>query len=70
GVQRVQVPPVDHGGGPGGEPSRAGGGLAHDRPAARRELTLWWRERSGPAPLAAHPAARLARRVRLALSGR
>ncbi|WAP58850.1 DUF692 domain-containing protein [Streptomyces sp. S465] len=47
--------------------------LADDRPddpAARRELTLWWRERSGPAPLAAHPAARLARRVRLALSGR
>ncbi|MBU3868396.1 DUF692 domain-containing protein [Streptomyces sp. 4503] len=39
-------------------------------PAARRRLTLWWRERSGPAPLASHPAARLARRVRLALSGR
>ncbi|MFD5388481.1 DUF692 family multinuclear iron-containing protein [Streptomyces sp. NPDC127074] len=41
-----------------------------DDPAARRRLTLWWRERSGPAPLASHPAARLARRVRLALSGR
>ncbi|GLV74208.1 DUF692 domain-containing protein [Streptomyces hygroscopicus] len=41
-----------------------------DDPAARRRLTLWWRERSGPAPLAAHPAARLARRFRLALSGR
>ncbi|MGP3940591.1 DUF692 domain-containing protein [Streptomyces sp. 6N106] len=39
-------------------------------PAARRRLTLWWQERSGPAPLASHPAARLARRVRLALSGR
>ncbi|WP_211123198.1 DUF692 domain-containing protein [Streptomyces yatensis] len=38
--------------------------------AARRRLTLWWQERSGPAPLASHPAARLARRVRLALSGR
>ncbi|MFE5157877.1 DUF692 domain-containing protein [Streptomyces sp. NPDC056697] len=47
--------------------------LADGRPddlAARRRLTLWWRERSGPAPLASHPAARLARRVRLALSGR
>ncbi|AEM82037.1 DUF692 domain-containing protein [Streptomyces violaceusniger] len=41
-----------------------------DDPAARRRLTLWWQERSGPAPLASHPAARLARRVRLALSGR
>ncbi len=41
-----------------------------DDPNARRRLTLWWRERSGPAPLASHPAARLARRVRLALSGR
>ncbi|MGV9848189.1 DUF692 domain-containing protein [Streptomyces sp. NPDC003442] len=46
--------------------------LADGRPddaAARRRLTLWWQERSGPAPLASHPAARLARRVRLALSG-
>ncbi|MFE2674229.1 DUF692 domain-containing protein [Streptomyces hygroscopicus] len=41
-----------------------------DDPAARRRLTLWWRERSGPAPLAAHPAAQLARRFRRALSGR
>lgn len=40
-----------------------------DDPAARRRLTLWWQERSGPAPLPSHPAARLARRVRLALSG-
>ncbi|MET7901179.1 DUF692 domain-containing protein [Streptomyces sp. NPDC005355] len=47
--------------------------LADDEPGdpvARRRLTQWWRERSGPAPLAAGPAARLARRVRLALSGR
>ncbi|MEU8875630.1 DUF692 domain-containing protein [Streptomyces javensis] len=46
--------------------------LADGRPddaAARRRLTLWWQERSGPAPLPSHPAARLARRVRLALSG-
>ncbi|MCQ8195393.1 DUF692 domain-containing protein [Streptomyces rugosispiralis] len=45
--------------------------LADGRPedaAARRRLTLWWQERSGPAPLSSHPAARLARRVRLALS--
>ncbi|WP_432047891.1 DUF692 domain-containing protein [Streptomyces asiaticus] len=46
--------------------------LADGRPddaAARRRLTLWWQERSGPAPLPSHPAARLARRVRLALGG-
>ncbi|WP_413801876.1 DUF692 domain-containing protein [Streptomyces iranensis] len=46
--------------------------LADGRPddaAARRRLTRWWQERSGPAPLPSHPAARLARRVRLALSG-
>ncbi|GAA1282795.1 DUF692 domain-containing protein [Streptomyces javensis] len=46
--------------------------LADGRPddaTARRRLTLWWQERSGPAPLPSHPAARLARRVRLALSG-
>ncbi|MFD8278196.1 DUF692 domain-containing protein [Streptomyces solisilvae] len=46
--------------------------LAAGRPgdsAARRRLTLWWQERSGPAPLPSHPAARFARRVRLALSG-
>ncbi|WPB90265.1 DUF692 domain-containing protein [Streptomyces malaysiensis] len=46
--------------------------LADGRPdgsAARRRLTLWWQERSGPAPLPSHPAARFARRVRLALSG-
>ncbi|WP_275562798.1 DUF692 domain-containing protein [Streptomyces sp. 5-6(2022)] len=46
--------------------------LADGRPenaAARRRLTLWWQERSGPAPLPSHPAARLARRVRLVLSG-
>jgi hypothetical protein len=37
--------------------------------ATRRRLTLWWQERSGPAPLSSHPLARFARRARLALSG-
>ncbi|WP_063730908.1 DUF692 domain-containing protein [Streptomyces sp. RTd22] len=37
--------------------------------ATRRRLTLWWQERSGPAPLASHPLARFARRARLVLSG-
>ncbi|MFD7507443.1 DUF692 domain-containing protein [Streptomyces sp. NPDC059850] len=37
--------------------------------ATRRGLTLWWQERSGPAPLSAHPLARFARRARLVLSG-
>ncbi|MFF7652678.1 DUF692 domain-containing protein [Streptomyces sp. NPDC007983] len=35
----------------------------------RRRLTLWWQERSGPAPLPSHPLARFARRARLVLSG-
>ncbi|MEU1792054.1 DUF692 domain-containing protein [Streptomyces sparsogenes] len=39
-------------------------------PAARRQLTQWWRERSGPAPVRPGPAARLARAARLALLGR
>ncbi|WP_432011722.1 DUF692 domain-containing protein [Streptomyces cucumeris] len=39
-------------------------------PAARRRLTQWWKERSGPAPLRANPAARLTRALRHALSGR
>ncbi|MEU8826578.1 DUF692 domain-containing protein [Streptomyces sp. NPDC048636] len=39
-------------------------------PAARRRLTQWWKERSGPAPLPVNPAARFARAVRHALSGR
>ena len=38
-------------------------------PATRRRLTLWWQERSGPAPLSSHPLARFARRARLVLSG-
>ncbi|MEU0840874.1 DUF692 domain-containing protein [Streptomyces sp. NPDC005962] len=37
--------------------------------ATRRRLTLWWQERSGPAPLSANPLARFARRARLVLSG-
>ncbi|MEU1804879.1 DUF692 domain-containing protein [Streptomyces sp. NPDC019937] len=37
--------------------------------ATRRRLTLWWQERSGPAPLSSHPLARFARRARLVLSG-
>ncbi|ADI06198.1 hypothetical protein SBI_03077 [Streptomyces bingchenggensis BCW-1] len=47
--------------------------LAAERPedpAARRELTQWWRERSGPAPVRPGPAARLARAARRALLGR
>lgn len=42
--------------------------LAQGRPedaAARRELTRWWRERAGPKPPSARPAARLARALRL-----
>ncbi|WP_435242440.1 DUF692 domain-containing protein [Streptomyces cucumeris] len=39
-------------------------------PVARRRLTQWWKERSGPAPLRANPAARLTRALRHALSGR
>lgn len=34
-------------------------------PAARRELTRWWRDRAGPKPPSARPAARLARALRL-----
>lgn len=37
--------------------------------ATRRRLTLWWQERSGPAPLSSNPLARFARRARLVLSG-
>ncbi|MFI0820653.1 DUF692 domain-containing protein [Streptomyces sp. NPDC021098] len=37
--------------------------------ATRRRLTLWWQERSGPAPLSTNPLARFARRARLVLSG-
>lgn len=47
--------------------------LAAERPedpAARRQLTQWWRERSGPAPVRPGPAARLARAARFALLGR
>ncbi len=33
-------------------------------PAARRELTQWWRERAGPTPPSDRPAARLARLAR------
>ncbi|MDG4861915.1 DUF692 domain-containing protein [Streptomyces sp. T-3] len=38
-------------------------------PGARRELTEWWLERSGPAPRSQRPAARLARKVRAVLGG-
>ncbi len=41
--------------------------LAQDRPedpAARQLLTRWWRDRAGPKPPSARPAARLARAVR------
>lgn len=44
--------------------------LAQDRPEdpeARRRLTQWWRDRAGPKPPSAGPAARLVRAVRLAL---
>ncbi|MFD3562690.1 DUF692 domain-containing protein [Streptomyces sp. NPDC058686] len=37
---------------------------------ARRELELWWRERSGPTPPAAHPGVRLVRAARSALHRR
>ncbi|WP_327359071.1 DUF692 domain-containing protein [Streptomyces sp. NBC_01304] len=46
--------------------------LLDDRPedpGARRQLTEWWLERSGPAPLPRGPVARLARKVRMALGG-
>ncbi|MHC0429074.1 MbnB/TglH/ChrH family RiPP precursor modification enzyme [Streptomyces sp. O3] len=36
-------------------------------PGARRELTRWWLDRSGPAPLTGRPVARLARAARHAL---
>ncbi|MYW64105.1 DUF692 family protein [Streptomyces sp. SID8379] len=36
-------------------------------PGARRELTGWWLERSGPAPLAGRPVARALRAARFAL---
>ncbi|MEV5311248.1 MULTISPECIES: DUF692 domain-containing protein [unclassified Streptomyces] len=36
----------------------------------RREMRAWWRERSGPAPRSARPAARLARGARRVLLGR
>lgn len=42
--------------------------LSQDRPAdptARRQLTRWWRDRSGPRPPSPHPAARLARATAL-----
>ncbi|GAB7030349.1 hypothetical protein AB0G35_33420 [Streptomyces sp. NPDC021749] len=47
--------------------------LAQGRPAdaaARQRLTRWWRDRAGPTPPSAGPAARLARAVRQALKGR
>nr|WP_244933941.1 hypothetical protein [Streptomyces kasugaensis] len=47
--------------------------LAQERPAdpaARRQLTRWWRDRAGPKPPPARPAARLVRAVRLALHRR
>ncbi len=34
-------------------------------PVARRQLTQWWRDRAGPKPPSARPAARLARALRL-----
>ncbi|MFJ4713987.1 DUF692 domain-containing protein [Streptomyces sp. NPDC088785] len=39
------------------------------RPGPRRELTAWWLERSGPAPLAGRPVARALRAARFALRG-
>ncbi len=36
-------------------------------PAARQQLTRWWRDRAGPRPPSARPMARLARAVRRAL---
>ncbi|GGU47100.1 hypothetical protein GCM10010211_08600 [Streptomyces albospinus] len=47
--------------------------LAQDRPedpAARQQLTRWWRDRAGPRPPSAHPAARLARALRRTLHRR
>lgn len=47
--------------------------LAQDRPedpAARRQLTQWWRDRAGPKPPSAGPASRLAHAVRRALHRR
>jgi len=44
--------------------------LARSRPqdpAARQQLTRWWRERAGPRPLSSRPLARLARAVRRVL---
>ncbi|MDI3389478.1 DUF692 family protein [Streptomyces sp. B-S-A8] len=41
-----------------------------EQTAARRELSDWWLERSGPAPVSTHPLARFVRRVRYALTGR
>ncbi|MDI3419285.1 multinuclear nonheme iron-dependent oxidase [Streptomyces luteolus] len=37
---------------------------------ARRELSDWWLERSGPAPVSTHPVARFVRRARYTLTGR
>ncbi len=34
-------------------------------PAARRQLSRWWRDRAGPKPPSARPAAQLARALRL-----
>lgn len=42
------------------------GGRLED-PDARRRVSDWWLERSGPAPLSQHPAARLARATRRVL---
>ncbi|BDH14155.1 hypothetical protein HOK021_53340 [Streptomyces hygroscopicus] len=39
-------------------------------PAARQELTRWWRDRAGPRPPSARPVARMARAIRLALHRR
>nr|WP_241720832.1 hypothetical protein [Streptomyces lydicus] len=36
-------------------------------PAARQQLTRWWRDRAGPKPPSARPLARLVRAVRRAL---
>lgn len=36
-------------------------------PAARQQLTRWWRDRAGPKPPSARPVARLVRAVRRAL---
>ncbi|MDQ0948945.1 uncharacterized protein (UPF0276 family) [Streptomyces phaeochromogenes] len=42
------------------------GGRLED-PDVRRRVSAWWLERSGPAPLSQHPAARLARATRRVL---